>query len=123
MKKNLSKTTTLNALVAVSKTETGMDYVQVMPDDPRVGLVKPFCGWGRGQMLSNGSFDFLRKTRVRRKPELKLKHSSLSFGQDGTDRYIFCLPSAQRDEFAKLLLKEALEASKFMNKSDKGGKQ
>ena len=56
MKKNSNKefeTTTLSAEVAISKTETGMDYVQVMPDNPRVGLFKPFCGWGRGQLLSN----------------------------------------------------------------------
>ena len=68
MKKNTNKeikTTTLSAEVAISKTETGMDYVQVMPDNPRVGLFKPFCGWGRGQLLSNGSFDFLRKIRIR----------------------------------------------------------
>ena len=44
MKKNSNnefKTTTLSAEVAISKTETGMDYVQVMPDNPRVGLFKP----------------------------------------------------------------------------------
>ena len=117
------KATTLTALVAVSKTESGMDYVQVMPEDPRAGIVKPFCGWGRGQMLSNGSFDFLRRKRIRRKPELKLKHSSLSFGQDGIDRYIFYLPNGQRDDFAKLLLQEAVKASKFVNSHKEGGKQ
>ena len=124
MKKNSNKeikTTTLSAEVAVSKTETGMDYVQVMPDNPRVGLVAPFCGWGRGQMLSNGSFDFLRKTRIRKKPELKLKHSSVSFGQDGLDRYIFYLPNSQRGEFAKLLLQEAMQAIRFMNNREEGG--
>ena len=61
MSKKTVKTTTLTAQVAVSKTESGMDYVQVMPDNPCVGLLKPFCGWGRGQLLSNGAFDFLRK--------------------------------------------------------------
>ena len=54
--------------MGVSKTESGMDYVQVLPDNPRVGLVQPFHGMGYGQMLSNGSFDFVRKKRVRRKP-------------------------------------------------------
>ena len=49
MKKNNNniKTTTFNAQVAVSKTESGMDYVQVLPDNPRVGIAKPFCGWGK----------------------------------------------------------------------------
>ena len=126
MEKNSNKefeTTTLSAEVAISKKETGMDYVQVMPDNPRVGLFKPFCGWGRGQLLSNGSFDFLRKIRIRKKPELKLKHSSLSFGHDGFDRYIFYLPSGQRYEFAKLLLKEVMQAIKFMNNREEGGKE
>ena len=103
MKKNSNnefKTTTLSAEVAISKTETGMDYVQVM-----------------------GSFDFLRKIRIRKKPELKLKHSSLSFGHDGFDRYIFYLPSGQRYEFAKLLLKEVMQAIKFMNNREEGGKE
>ena len=94
-----------------------------MPDDPRVGLVEPFSGWGRGQMLSNGSFDFLRRKRIRRKPELKLKHSSLSFGQDGIDRYTFYLPNGQRSEFAKLLLQEAKKAGKFMDTREEGGEQ
>ena len=51
MKKKSIKTTTLSALVAVSKTESGMDYVQVMPDNPRVGLVEPFHGMGYGQSV------------------------------------------------------------------------
>ena len=39
MKKNNNnniKTKTFNAQVAVSKTESGMDYLQVLPDNPRV---------------------------------------------------------------------------------------
>ena len=76
-----------------------------------------------GQLLSNGAFDFLRKIRIRKKPELKLKHSSLSYGQDGLDRYLFYLPNGQRDEFAKLLLKEVMQAIKFMNNREEGGKE
>ena len=41
-KQNNIKTTTFNAQVAVSKTESGMDYLQVLPDNPRVGIAKPF---------------------------------------------------------------------------------
>ena len=89
MTKKSIKTTTLSAQVAVSKSDEGMDYVQVMPDNPRVGLVQPFSGWGRGQLLSNGSFDFLRKVRNRKKPELKGDYVSLSFrsAQDPEERY------------------------------------
>lgn len=114
MSKKSIKTTTLSAQVAVSKTETGMDYVQVMPDNPRVGLTAPFHGMGYGQMLNNGSFDFVRKKRIRKKPELKLEHSSVSYGNDGYDRYVFVLPSEQRDEFCRLLMAEAAKAGRFV---------
>jgi hypothetical protein len=108
------KTTTLSAQVAVSKTESGMDYVQVLPDNPRVGIVKPFSGLGKAQLLSNGVFDFIRKVRVCIKPILKLLHSSLSYGRDGFDRYVFVLPSEQRDEFANLLAKDVAKLMKFL---------
>ena len=111
---NIIKTTTLSAQVAVSKTECGMDYVQVLPDNPRVGIVKPFSGWGKAQLLSNGVFDFIRKVRIRTKPILKLLHSSLSYGRDGYDRYVFVLPSGQRDEFAKLLARDVAKLMKFL---------
>ena len=117
MKKN--KTTTLSAQVAVSKTESGMDYVQVMPDNPRVGLLTPFHGMGYGQMLSNGTFDFMRRTRQRGKPELKLDHSSLSYCNDGIDRYVFYLPNEQRKDFGKLLLKEVMKVIKHVNKNNR----
>ena len=108
------KTTTLNALVAVSKTETGMDYVQVMPTNPRAGLVEPFRGRGYGQLLSNGTFDFVRKKRIRRKPVLKLPHSSVSYGEDGYDRFTFTLPAGQREEFCRLLRNEATLAGLYV---------
>ena len=97
---------TLTAEVAVTETENGMDYVQVLPDNPRIGLVKPFCGRGRGQMLSNGSFDFIREIRKRKKPEFKEDHLSLTFCDDGWDRVYFGLPNGQRDELRSLLQKD-----------------
>ena len=112
---------TLSAQMVISKTESGMDLVQVLPDNPREGLVTPFNGTGHAQLQGNATFDFVRKRRIRRKPELKQLHSTLSYGQDGIDRYIFYLPSAQRDEFAKLLKEEANVAARFM--SSKGSKE
>ncbi len=111
-KKNF-KTTTLTAVMAVSKNETGMKFVQVMPDNPCVGTVTPFRGIGYGQLLSDGTFNFVKNKRSRRKPLLKLKHSSVSIGEDGLDRFIFVLPSDQRDEFCRLLSEEAGEVARF----------
>lgn len=110
------KTTTLNAQVAVSKTECGMDYVQVLPDNPRVGLVMPFHGVGYGQMLSNGSFDFIRRKRKRGKPELKVEYGSLSFCSDGNDRVIFTVPAEMREELPKVLRKGMKEIVNYLIK-------
>ena len=108
------KTTTLNAQMVISKTESGLDVIQVLPDDPSDGLVKPFSGAGHAQLQGNAQFDFMRKRRISRKPELKQPHSTLSYGRDGIDRYVFYLPSEQRDEFAELLMKEAAVAVAYM---------
>ena len=115
------KTTTLQAEVAISKTEAGLDYVQVLPDNPSVGLVTPFRGLGYGQLLNNGVFDFIRKIRKRNKPVLKLKYSSLSYSPDGYDRYILTLPNDMRDELHDILTNEAIQVIKFMRKK-KGAK-
>lgn len=100
------KTTIYGAGIAVSQDEKGMDYVQVMPDDPHVGMVKPFSGRGYGQMQNNGTFDFIRQRRKRSKPTLKIGHISLSFGQDQIDRLYFQLPRSRRGEFEKLLRRD-----------------
>ena len=112
MKNN--KTITLNAQMVISKTESGMDLIQVLPDDPREGLVMPFSGMGQAQLQGNAQFDFVRKRRIRGKAELKQPHSTLSYGRDGIDRYTFYLPSGQRNEFSKWLKKEAAVVVAYM---------
>ena len=114
--KKVFKTKTLTATMAVSKTETGLDYVQVIPDNPCVGQVEKFHGMGYGQMLSNGSFDFVRKKRTRGKPEFRVDYGSLSFSNDGNDRVIFTVPSEIRDELPKLLTKGVKEINKYLQK-------
>ena len=111
---NKDKTITLNAQMVISRSENGVDLVQVLPENPCEGLVKPFSGTGHAQLQGNATFDFMRKRRIRRKPELKQPHSTLSYGRDGIDRYVFYLPSEQRDEFAELLMKEAAVAVAYM---------
>lgn len=112
--KKRQKTVTLSAAVAVTEMENGMRYVQVLPDDPRVGMVTPFVANGRGQMLSNGTFDFVQRKRLRKKPEFKGMHITLSFGQDGTDRVIFTLPNGQREELRTLLMEDVLRLTSYL---------
>ena len=109
-----NKTTTLSAQMVISRSENGVDLVQVLPDNPCEGLVKPFSGAGHAQLQGTAQFDFVRKRRIRRKPELKQPHSTLSYGRDGIDRYTFYLPSGQRDEFSKWLKKEAAVVVAYM---------
>ena len=114
--KKIFKTTSLSAQMGVSKTESGMDYVQVLPDNPRVGLVKPFHGMGYGQILNNGSFDFIRRKRKRGKPELKVDYGSLSFCSDGNDRIVFTVPAEMRAELPKILRKGITQMTNYLIK-------
>lgn len=123
MKKSLKKqeavkTVTLNAQVAVSKTENGTNYVQVLPDNPIVGQVESFRGLGYGQMLSTGTFEFTRHKRVRSQAVtlLKLPHSKVSQCKDGTHRFTFIVKDEELEKFCLWLALESVKASAFMRK-------
>ena len=123
MKKSLKKqeavkTVTLNAQVAVSKTETGMNHVQVLPDNPCAGQVESFRGLGYGQMLSTGMFEFTRHKRVRSQAEtlLKLPHSKVSHCKDGNHRFTFIVKDEELEKFCLWLALESVKASAFMRK-------
>ena len=123
MKKSLKKqetvkTVTLNAQVAITKTETGMNHVQVLPDNPCAGQVESFRGLGYGQMLSTGTFEFTRHKRVRSQAVtlLKLPHSSVSRCKDGTHRFTFIVKDEELEKFCLWLALESVKASAFMRK-------
>ena len=123
MKKSLKKqeavkTVTLNAQVAISKTETGMNYVQVLPDNPIVGQVEAFRGLGYGQMLSTGMFEYTRHKRARSQAVtlLKLPHSKVSQCKDGTHRFTFIVKDEELEKFCLWLALESVKASAFMRK-------
>ena len=90
----LNKTVTVNGMMAVTKSDLEMDYVQFLPDNPSIGQTDAFCGRGLGRLLSNGSFEFTRTKRLRHKPEFKGDYASLSFGADGNDRVTFVVPNS-----------------------------
>ena len=123
MKKSLKKqetvkTVTLNAQVAITKTETGMNHVQVLPDNPCAGQVDAFRGLGYGQMLSTGTFEFTRHKRVRSQAVtlLKLPHSKVSQCKDGTHRFTFIVKDEELEKFCLWLALESVKASAFMRK-------
>ena len=123
MKKSLKKqeavkTVTLNAQVAISKTETGMNHVQVLPDNPCAGQVESFRGLGYGQMLSTGTFEFTRHKVARSQAVtlLKLPHSKVSQCKDGTHRFTFIVKDEELEKFCLWLALESVKASAFMRK-------
>ena len=123
MKKSLKKqetvkTVTLNAQVAITKTETGMNHVQVLPDNPCVGQVESFRGLGYGQMLSTGTFEFTRHKRVRSQAVtlLKLPHSQVSHCKDGTHRFTLIVRDEEMEQFCHCLMHESYDAFQFMRK-------
>ena len=116
MKRNVVKTTTLTAQMTVCKMETGMDHVQVLPDNPCVGQVEAFRGLGYGQMLSTGSFEFTKHRIVRSQAvqELKLPHSSVSRCKDATHRFTFIVNDSDLENFSRWLMEEAPQAAEFI---------
>ena len=116
MKRNVVKTTTLTAQMTVCKMETGMDHVQVLPDNPCVGQVEAFRGLGYGQMLSTGSFEFTRHQIVRSQAiiEKRMPHSSLSTCIDRTRRFTFIVHESDLENFSRWLMEEAPQAAEFI---------
>lgn len=114
--KDAMKTTTLGAQMAVSRSESGMDYVQVLPDHPTPGQVDSFRGLGYGQMLSTGQFEFTRH-RIPRSQALtllKLPHSSISECKDSTLRFTFIVKEGELEGFCRWLKEEAPQAADFV---------
>lgn len=116
--KKVIKTTTLNATMAVSKGESGMDLVQVLPDNPCVGQVDSFRGLGYGQMLSTGSFEFVRHQIPRSKAEtlFRLPHCTTSKCKDRTYRLTFIVKDHELEQFCRYLLEEVPQVVTFMDK-------
>ena len=91
--------------------------VQFLPDEPQAGLVPPFAGAGYGQMLSNGSMDFVkRKSRPRKKPVFKADYASLSFGGNDQDYVYIKVPSYMRADLPKLLRKDISKIAAYLKK-------
>ena len=112
----LNKTVTVNGMMAVTKSDLEMDYVQFLPDNPSIGQTDAFCGRGLGRLLSNGSFEFTRTKRLRHKPEFKGDYASLSFGADGNDRVTFVVPNELRAQLPTILRKGICSIIKHLQK-------
>lgn len=117
MKDRVNRTISINGMLVISKTESGQEYVQFLPNNPIVGQVEPFSGLARAQLLSNGIFDSIRKKpRHRGKPVFKAGWSSLSFAADEYDYVIFKVPSSMRYLLHKILQKDMGKIISYLKK-------
>ena len=117
IKREVVKTTTLSATMSVCEMkETGMNYVQVLPDEPCAGLVKPFRGLGWGQLLSSGTFEFTRHSLPRSQAEtlLRLPHCTVSRCKDRTHRVTFIVRDSELRSFCRYLMEEIPQVLTFM---------
>jgi len=117
IKREVVKTTTLSATMCVSEMqETGTNHVQVLPDEPCAGLVKPFRGLGYGQLLSSGTFEFTRHSLPRSQAEtlLRLPHCTVSRCKDRTHRVTFIVRDSELRNFCRFLMEEIPQVLTFM---------
>ena len=111
------KTTTLSATMCVSEmNETGTNHVQVLPDEPCAGLVKPFRGLGYGQLLSSGTFEFTRHSLPHSQAEtlLRLPHCTVSKCKDKTHRVTFIVRDGELRNFCRYLMEEIPKVLSFV---------
>ena len=116
-KREVIKTTTLSATMSVSEMrECGTNHVQVLPDEPCAGLVKPFRGLGYGQLLSSGTFEFTRHSLPHSQAEtlLRLPHCTVSKCKDKTHRVTFIVRDSELRNFCRYLMEEIPQVLTFM---------
>ncbi|MCR4920321.1 MAG: hypothetical protein K5945_01245 [Bacteroidaceae bacterium] len=104
---------TLDGLMTIGECENGLHTMDfACCEDVRV---EPFTAKCKVQAMRDGNVYMTElPPRVRRKAQMKLAHSSVSYGADGYDRFVFVLPSEQRWNFCRLLRDEANEAALYV---------
>jgi len=82
------------------------------PDHPVKDTVVPFRSEGVGQLLSDGTFDFIRKPRIRAQSELikKLPHGRLSKTKDGAIQLTLKVYQDEGVNISQAIEEEALQA-------------
>ncbi len=84
------------------------------PDFPVKGSILPFRGTGVGQLLPDGTFDFVRKPRQRAQSKLirKLAHGRVSETKDGAVQLTLKIGLEEGANIPITLLKEAMEGER-----------
>ncbi len=90
-------------------------YFTFTPDNPVAGSIHPYRSQGQGQLMSDGTFYFVRKPRLRAQSRLikKLPHGRLSETKDGAIQLTIKI-AVDEDDIPKTIGKEASEAKKAL---------
>ena len=122
MEKNKNYQTVADILVKCCRhtQKSGMAYYDdgdkflFTPDDPVNGLITPFRSEGVAQVLSNGTFDFVRKPRLRAESQLilKLAHGRISRTKDGAIQLTLKVYQDEGINIPQAIAREAKQACK-----------
>ena len=116
-KKTYSKNVTYEALIDLKVNKNGLHKIDILPSEDV--LIERFLGGFNAKGQQDGSI-FLKekpkRKRLRNTPDFRTPRMYLSLDcQDGYDYVGFRLPSDQREELARLLLKDTNLAVKYLN--------
>ena len=116
-KKTYSKNVTYEALIDLKVNKNGLHKIDILPSEDV--LIERFLGGFNAKGQQDGSI-FLKekpkRKRLRNTPDFRTPRMYMSLDcQDGYDYIGFRLPSDQREELARLLLKDTNLAVKYLN--------
>ena len=116
-KKTYSKNVTYEALIDLKVNKNGLYKIDILPSEDV--LIERFLGGFNAKGQQDGSI-FLKekpkRKRLRNTPDFRTPRMYMSLDcQDGYDYIGFRLPSDQREDLARLLLKDTNLAVKYLN--------
>ncbi len=88
-------------------------FFMFTPDDPVVGRVQKFRGLGMAQQMADGTFDFVRKPKLKPKSTLikKLAHGRASKTKDDAIQLTLKVYLGEGINISEAIRREALEAA------------
>ena len=116
-KKTYSKNVTYEALIDLKVNKDGLHKIDILPSEDV--LIERFLGGFNAKGQQDGSIFLKEKPKrkhLRNTPDFRTPRMYLSLDcQDGYDYVGFRLPSDQREDLARLLLKDTNLAVKYLN--------
>ncbi len=116
-KKTYSKNVTYEALIDLKVNKNGLHKIDILPSEDV--LIERFLGGFNAKGQQDGSIFLKEKPKrkhLRNTPDFRTPRLYMSLDcQDGYDYIGFRLPSDQRENLARLLMKDTNLAVKYLN--------